>query len=424
MAIDITRHPCFNIHMRHRYGRVHLPVAPKCNIQCKFCNRKYDCMNESRPGVTSAVLSPKQALHYLQEIVKRKPETSVVGIAGPGDPFANPEQTMETLRLVRDYYPEMILCVATNGMNLSPYVNELADLQVSHVTVTVNAVDPQIGSEVYRWMRDGTKVMRGEAGARRLLEKQLEAIGMLKKSGVTVKVNAIIIPGINDHHIEDIAVVMKGLGVDILNCMPLLPAKGSDFEDLQEPSPEMIAEIREKAKSHIPQMTHCARCRADAAGKLGEELDAVVEKLLRGCCTTEKRAREKVAPYVAVATMEGVLVNQHLGNAFDFSIFKNGSEGPQFVERRSAPIPGGGDKRWHELGDVLHDCHTVLVQYAGKRPREILAEKGVEVIAMEGLIDVALREVFAGRPVPAYMTSKAPKSCGSGCGGSGGGCAA
>ncbi len=67
MALDLTQHPCFNSEARHRTARMHLPVAPKCNIQCNYCNRKFDCVNESRPGVTSAVLTPRQAVNYLDQ---------------------------------------------------------------------------------------------------------------------------------------------------------------------------------------------------------------------------------------------------------------------------------------------------------------------------------------------------------------------
>src|ERR1019366_7526212 len=135
-----TQHTCCNSDARHPRGRIHLPLAPKCNIQCNYCNRKFDCMNESRPGVTSAVLSPSQSLTYLGKAIEKLPNLSVVGIAGPGDPFASPEEVLETLQLVRRQYPEMLLCVATNGLNIAPYVDRLAELQVSHVTITVNAI--------------------------------------------------------------------------------------------------------------------------------------------------------------------------------------------------------------------------------------------------------------------------------------------
>ncbi len=91
---DFRSHPCFNADAKGKFGRVHLPVAPKCNIKCNFCDRKYDCVNESRPGVTSTILSPEQAGIYMQRVLEKEPRISVAGIAGPGDPFANGPETI------------------------------------------------------------------------------------------------------------------------------------------------------------------------------------------------------------------------------------------------------------------------------------------------------------------------------------------
>ncbi|MCD5411694.1 MAG: radical SAM protein [Thermodesulfovibrionales bacterium] len=250
--MDRSNHPCFNVKVRGSHGRVHLPVAPRCNIQCKYCDRKYDCVNESRPGVTSAVLTPMQAIIYLDFIFEKTKNISVVGIAGPGDPFATPEETMETLRLVREKYPEIILCLATNGLGLGPYVDELARINVKHVTITVNAVDPEIGAQIYSFIRYGKRVLSPEFGIKILLEKQLEAIKKLKERGVTTKINTIILPGINEDHIEDIAKKMSELGVDILNCVPFYLNKGSAFAHLPEASKEVVKKIRKKSGSIYP----------------------------------------------------------------------------------------------------------------------------------------------------------------------------
>ena len=58
---------------------------------------------------------------------------------------------------------------------------------VNHLTVTVNAVDPEIGAQIYAWVRDGRTVLRGEDGARRLLMKQLAGIRAAVAGGMTVK---------------------------------------------------------------------------------------------------------------------------------------------------------------------------------------------------------------------------------------------
>ena len=282
MTIDISNHPCFNDKIRHTFGRVHLPVAPRCNIQCNYCNRKYDCVNESRPGVTSALLSPQQALCYLEYVMEKVPNISVAGIAGPGDPFANAQETMETLELVREKYPEIILCLATNGLNIGPYIEGLAKLNVSHVTITINALDTEVGARIYAWVRFGKRVYGPSEGFEILLDKQLNAVKSLKENGINVKVNTIIIPGINDCHIEAVARKMSELNVDIHNCIGYYQNKGTVFENIEEPSPEVIQKIRKDAGKHLTQMHHCVRCRADAVGLLGKD-DTECFEILREC---------------------------------------------------------------------------------------------------------------------------------------------
>jgi nitrogen fixation protein NifB len=423
--MNIENHPCFNPGACKSFGRVHLPVAPRCNIQCKFCNRQFDCVNETRPGVTSAVLSPAQAMVYLEEVFARKGNISVVGIAGPGDPFANPRETLETLSRVRARYPEVMLCVATNGLNLSPYIDALARLQVSHVTVTVNAVDPAVGARIYAWMRPGKRVVRAEEGARLLLERQLEAIQGLKARGIIVKVNSIILPGINEDHIETVARRMAGLGVDLFNAMPYYPNAGSYFEHLQEPGKDTVAAIREKAARHVKQMRHCTRCRADAVGLLGEAPDKELMNTLTACrrleVNTPRAGRISPRPNVAVASMEGVLVNQHLGEAEKLMVFGEKDGRIQLLDVRAAPAPGGGLQRWQAMADTLADCSTLLVSGVGAHPRKALTASGMEVLEIEGLIEEALRAVFAGESLN-HMVRRSLKACGSACGGNGVGC--
>ena len=146
-------HPCFDAAAKKKYARVHLPIAPNCNVLCNFCNRKFDCVNESRPGVCSAVLSPSQALAYMKKIAAKDIDISVVGIAGPGDPFANPEETFETLKLIRNELPKMIFCLSSNGIDLTQYIEKIKEYNVTHVTLTINALDPAVIAEIYSWVR-------------------------------------------------------------------------------------------------------------------------------------------------------------------------------------------------------------------------------------------------------------------------------
>ncbi len=421
--MNLENHPCFNDKVRHLYGRVHLPVAPRCNVQCNFCNRKYDCVNESRPGVTSGILSPEQAMIYLDQVLAIKKNISVVGIAGPGDAFANPEESLETLRQVREKYPDMILCVATNGLNLEPYAGQLSKLKVSHVSVTVNAVDPVIIEKVYSWVRDGKRVLRAGQGAKILLENQLKGISALKKNGVAVKINSIILPGINDHHMEDIAEKMAELKVDILNCIPYYPNDGANFKDMKEPSPETVAKVRKAAEKHIKQMHHCTRCRADAVGLLGESPEARIIEALKTCASQKiTAAKNSDRPHVAVATLEGVLINQHLGESYRLQIYGPPEKGQiHMVDDRITPEPGGGDNRWIKLAEILQDCRAIMVSGIGRNPRKILSDSGIEVLEIEGLINDAVERFFSGENM-SHLAKREMTKCKAACSGTGAGC--
>ncbi|HYH03148.1 MAG TPA: radical SAM protein, partial [Bacillota bacterium] len=381
-------HPCFNADVRHQYGRIHLPVAPKCNIQCNYCNRKYDCVNESRPGVTSKVLSPGQAFAYLEKFLKINSNISTVGIAGPGDPMANPDETLETIGLIHEAHPELIFCLSTNGLKLSPYIGELNKLGVTHVTVTLNAIDPAIGARIYAWVRDGKVVYRGYDGAALLLERQLLAIAELKQWGFVVKVNTIIIPGVNDHHLTAVAQKVAELGADVMNCMALFPAPNSNFAELKAPSHQVVEQVRQQGERYLPQMKHCARCRADAAGLIGETMNPAAFKLLEEAAQLPLHPEEE-RPYIAVTTLEGILINQHLGEADQIYIFKVNSGTVELVEIRPTPPPGGGEERWKNVSKILGDCHTLLVNGIGKTPTGILKESGINIYETEGIIDTA-----------------------------------
>ena len=295
------------------------------------------------------------------------------------------------MKLVRQSFPNILLCVATNGLALAQNVDRLAELKVSHVTVTVSAVDPDIGAKICAWVRPDKKPFRGVEGAAMLWERQQEGMKKIVEAGITLKVNCIIIPGINDGHILEVAKTVKN-----------------------------IHDIRAAAGEIIPQMAHCAQCRADACGIIG------AQELQKDMLTVEDFAKMPLRPgddrpYVAVGTREGILVNQHLGEVDKFIVFRNGGHGFEIESIRNAPPPGTGVKRWLDMADILSDCRTVLVSGIGPSPRKILLEKGLAVTEMEGLVEEGLKAVFSGNEIPAVMRRRF-MGCGGACGGSGQGC--
>jgi nitrogen fixation protein NifB len=73
-------------------------------------------VNESQPGVVSELLSVDQAVGKLLAVAPNIPQMTVFGIAGPGDPLANPERTFKTFRRLTEQAPDIKREVSTNGL--------------------------------------------------------------------------------------------------------------------------------------------------------------------------------------------------------------------------------------------------------------------------------------------------------------------
>ena len=270
-ATLLTKHPCFSKEASKKYGRVHLPVAPRCNISCNYCNRKYDCSNECRPGVTSKVMTPLEAMDKIRYVKKKMPELTTVGIAGPGDSLANPDQTFETLAMIRSEFPQMNLCISTNGLMLAEYAQDLLDVNAIYITVTVNAVQSSVASDVYRRVRYNGQNYYGEEGAALLLERQRLGLEKLKGTRAVIKVNSVLMPGINDDQIEGIRDLASANGAYLMNIMPLIPVEGSMMEGRRSPSAVELETAHQAVSSRMHLMDHCQQCRSDACGLLEEK---------------------------------------------------------------------------------------------------------------------------------------------------------
>jgi nitrogen fixation protein NifB len=261
-------HPCYGEKAHFSFGRVHLAVAPKCNIKCKYCQRKHDCANENRPGVASRVITPEEAVERVRWALEEEPRIRVAGIAGPGDPLAN-EATFETFARLKEEFPGLIRCLSTNGLLLPARIERLADVGVTTLTVTINALDPEIGRRIYSYVNYRDRVLRGTEAFELLSRNQLLGLEKAVEEGMVVKVNSVLIPGVNETHLEEVARAVRHLGAYTMNIMPLIPK--AEFACITAPSVEELNRVRDACGSIMRQFRHCKQCRADAVGVPGEE---------------------------------------------------------------------------------------------------------------------------------------------------------
>lgn len=423
----VKNHPCYSEEAHHYFARMHVAVAPACNIQCHYCNRKYDCSNESRPGVVSEVLTPEQAVKKTMAVAAAIPQMSVLGIAGPGDPLANPGRTFETFRMLSEQAPDIKLCVSTNGLALPDSVEELAKHNIDHVTITINCVDPEVGAKIYPWIYWNNKRIFGKKGAKILIEQQQKGLEMLAERGILVKVNSVMIPGVNDEHLKEVSRIVKSKGAFLHNVMPLISeAEHGTFYGImgqRGPEPEELQDLQDSCSGDMNMMRHCRQCRADAVGLLGEDrgeeftmdkieamnIDyesamkvraAVHEGILEELEEKEaKRARLAAVSVpkpedvlaaslrpalLAVATSGGGLINQHFGHATEFLIYEASPRGVRFISHRKVDqyCIGGdscGEKDSALAGSIraLKGCEAVLCSKIGYEPWSLLEEAGI-----------------------------------------------
>ncbi|MCA8881782.1 MAG: nitrogenase cofactor biosynthesis protein NifB [Rhodobacteraceae bacterium] len=446
----VKDHPCYSEEAHHYFARMHVAVAPACNIQCNYCNRKYDCANESRPGVVSERLTPEMAARKVIAVANEIPQLSVLGIAGPGDSAYDWKKTKETFQRVAEQLPDIKLCLSTNGLALPDHVDDLLDMNIDHVTLTINMIDPEVGTKIYPWIFWDRKRRTGLEAATILHERQMQSLDMLHERGILVKVNSVMIPGINDKHLLEVNAEVKRRGAFLHNIMPLIsaPEHGTHFglTGQRGPNAAELKELQDACAGGANLMRHCRQCRADAVGLLGEDrgqeftMDLVPDEVSydptkreayrdwvaeergerRAAAEAAKSetagavAEDAAAMLVAVATKGGGRINQHFGHANEFQIFEVDAEGVRFVTHRRCDnycVGGYGEEDKLELViRTLEGIDTILCAKIGDCPREDLEKAGITAIqdyAYE-YIETAVSAVYRARMgLPAGIAASA-----------------
>ncbi|MBL8392700.1 MAG: nitrogenase cofactor biosynthesis protein NifB [Candidatus Accumulibacter sp.] len=431
----IEDHPCYSEDAHHYFARMHVAVAPACNIQCHYCNRKYDCANESRPGVVSELLTPDQAVRKTLAVAARIPQMSVLGIAGPGDPLANPERTFETFRQLAQKAPDIKLCVSTNGLMLPRHVEELCRYHIDHVTITINCVDPDVGARIHPWIFWQNRRVYGRQAAAILVEQQQLGLEMLSARGILVKVNSVLIPGVNDAHLPEVSRIVKAKGAFLHNVMPLIarPEHGTFYGLMgqRSPRPAELQALQDACAGDMKMMRHCRQCRADAVGLLGEDRGAeftldrieamdvdyeaamvvrqevrteiaarLAAKRARGPSPAVSRANPQVVhfqprvtkaaatagrPVLMAVAARGGVVAVHFGHAREFLIYEASAAGARLIGHRRVESYCAGDESCGDADsaltrtiEALVDCEVLLCARIGYEPWGRLEAAGIQ----------------------------------------------
>lgn len=345
-----------------------VPIASRalCHVRCD-------------PGQTrQQALAPLDALNMIRKHLSTTRLSEVI-LNGSGDPLADIENTLETIGLIRNQFPDLPLVLSTSGINGSRYCNRLADAGLNRIELQVNAVREQTITRLYDWIRPGKKTIPLARAAAVLAKEQRHCITTCGEVGIDVSIRTTVYCGYNFDEVGTIAAKFAELGINHMVLQPCALPEDVDKEGPRRPNNQEINQARSLAEEHM----QVVRIEAPPC------CDGATATLATSHYPTPNGQR----PNVAVASSNGMDIDTHLGHARKLMIFGPRRDGLTcFLETRSAPSPGGGRDRWIQLGKVLDDCFVLLTAGAGTKPRSILSDAGVRVLitqeGVEGTVDV------------------------------------
>lgn len=181
-----------------RYLR--LSITDRCNLSCFYCRG-----TAPMPYIPhSRILRYEEMLRFAG--IARKQGIRKLRVTG-GEPFARKNCTDFLLRL-RKEFPDLRICLTSNGTLLEPHIGELRKLALESVNISLDSFKPETYARIT---------------GKPLLDAVLGNIDRLLAAGIRVKVNAVALKGITDVQIDDFIHMARQMPVDVrfIEFMPM-----------------------------------------------------------------------------------------------------------------------------------------------------------------------------------------------------------
>ncbi|MEJ6549276.1 GTP 3',8-cyclase MoaA [Corynebacterium sp. USCH3] len=176
------------LRLTDRWGRtaddLRISLIDKCNLRCTYCMPA-----EGLPWLKKDELLTADEAVRLADIGVRVLGVKDIRFTG-GEPLVR-KDLAEIIRGVRTLHPDVSISITTNGIGLDKRIDELVEAGLTRVNVSLDTVDREAFTALTR--RDRLpQVMAGLTAA--------------KDAGLEpVKVNAVMMRGVNDHGAVDLA---------------------------------------------------------------------------------------------------------------------------------------------------------------------------------------------------------------------------
>jgi len=222
-----------------RYGRkvksLRIALTNRCNLRCIYCHGEGEAhMNTPREEIDS------KTIHTLARVAVRH-GVDKIKFSG-GEPLLRRDlpDILSGLPDLKD------VSLTTNGTLLSKKAEGLADSGLDRVNVSLDTLHPDVYDTITQTKRNyHTKVMDGIHAA-------------ISADLVPVKVNMVLLGGLNDEEVWEMVEFTRGCGEDvILQLIELMDFKG--LPDQQIDMDEVEKDLDEKASHSVERRMHRRR---------------------------------------------------------------------------------------------------------------------------------------------------------------------
>ena len=225
--------------IRDNFGRpvenIRISVTQKCNFRCIYCHR------EGQPPNFTVEMSAEE----IERIVRVAASLGVWGVKLTGGEPLLRNDIIEIVQRISGISGIRDVSITTNGFFLAQYADQLKEAGLSRVNVSLDTLDPE-----------KFKVITGVSAHENVVEGIIKAV----KAGLNpVKVNMVLLKGINEDEVEDMINFARENNL-ILQIIELERANEDDFYARYHVDLNHIEEkLRERATKIVVRRMHHRR---------------------------------------------------------------------------------------------------------------------------------------------------------------------
>jgi len=180
-----------------------ISLTPRCNLKCIYCHREGEVKPEA-----------ELPLEQVAEILRVASKFGIRSVKFTG---GEPLLRKDIIDILRAVPPGMESSMTTNGILLEKYAHDLKEAGMKRVNVSIDSINP----ETYRKITGFDQ-----------LDKVLDGMKAGIGAGLTpIKINMVVLEGINDHEIDDFLAYIRGNRNLVLQLIELM-----DFNDCEHHS--------------------------------------------------------------------------------------------------------------------------------------------------------------------------------------------